>query len=45
MTDHKKKGAFDHWQRGGKGGNEKSHEHEENSRTGHKQTTGHGSHK
>ena len=27
------------------GGNKKSHQHEENSRTGHKQTTGHGGHK
>lgn len=45
MTDHKKKGAFDHWQHGDKGGNEKSHQHAENSRTTQKQTTGHGSHK
>ena len=42
MTDHKKKGDFDQWQRDDKGGNQKSHQHEQNSRTGHKQTTGHG---
>ena len=44
MTDHKKKGAFDHWQHEGKGGNKKSHEHAENSRTAHKQNAGHGGH-
>ena len=42
MTDHKKKGAFDQWQREEKGGNEKAHEHADNSRTAHKQNTGHG---
>ena len=44
MTDHKKKGAFDHWQRDDKGGNEKAHEHAQNSRTSHKQNAGHGGH-
>ena len=42
MTDHKKKGDFDQWQRKDEGGNKKAHQHEENSRTGHKQTTGTG---
>ena len=42
MTDHKKKGDFDQWQRDDKGGNQKAHQHEQTSRTGHKQTTGHG---
>src|SRR5215213_4155999 len=42
MTDEKKKGDFDQWQRDDKGGNEKAHEHAENSRTSHKQTTGSG---
>ena len=45
MTDHKKKGDFDQWQREDKGGNQKAHEHAHNSRTSDKQTTGHGSHK
>ncbi len=46
MTDHKKKGAFDQWQREDKGGNEKAHEKgESNSRTAHKENAGHGGHK
>jgi hypothetical protein len=45
MTDHKKKGDFDKARKHDIGGNKKAHEHEENSRTGHKQTTGHGGHK
>jgi hypothetical protein len=44
MTHDKKKGAFDLWQRGDKGGNEKAHEHAHNSRTSHKQNMGHGGH-
>jgi hypothetical protein len=44
MTDHKKKGAFDQWQREDKRGNEKAHEHADNSHTAHKQNTGHGGH-
>ncbi|HEY8593594.1 MAG TPA: hypothetical protein VIL42_12150 [Sphingomicrobium sp.] len=43
MTDHKKKGDFDQWQREDKGGNQKAHEKgESNSRTGHKQNSGGG---
>jgi len=42
MTDHKKKGDFDQWQRGDKGGNKKSREHARNSRTSDKQNTGYG---
>jgi hypothetical protein len=42
MTDHKKKGDFDQWQRSDKGGNEKSHQHARNSRTSSKQNAGHG---
>jgi hypothetical protein len=46
MTDEKKKGAFDEWQRDDKGGNEKAHEKpESDSRTAHKQNVGHGGHK
>jgi hypothetical protein len=45
MTDHKKKGDFDQSQRKDEGGNRKAHKHASNSRTGHKQTTGHASHK
>jgi hypothetical protein len=45
MTDHKKKGDFDQWQRKDEGGNRKAHKHARSSRTGHKQTTGHASHK
>jgi hypothetical protein len=44
VTDHKKKGDFDQWQREDKGGNKKSHEHSENSRTSDKQNRGHGGH-
>jgi hypothetical protein len=43
MTDHKKKGDFDKWQRGDLGGNKKSHSHARNSRTSHKQNAGGGS--
>ena len=35
MTDHKKKGDFDQWQRGDTGGNKKAHKHARNSRTSH----------
>ena len=43
MTDHKKKGDFEQWQREDKGGNRKAHEKgETNSRTGHKQNSGGG---
>jgi hypothetical protein len=45
MTDHKKKGDFDQARKHDIGGNKKAHQHEENSRTGHKQTTGHSGHK
>ena len=40
MTDHKKKGDFDQWQRNDKGGNKKSHQHARNSRTSSKQNAG-----
>ncbi len=43
MTDHKKKGDFDQWQRKDAGGNKKAHAKGENdSRTGDKQNSGHG---
>ena len=43
MTDDKKKGDFDQWQREDKGGNKKGHDKgESDSRTGHKQNAGHG---
>jgi hypothetical protein len=43
MTDHKKKGDFDQWQREDTGGNKKAHaKGESKSRTGHKQNSGHG---
>ena len=42
MTDHKKKGDFDQWQRSDEGGNKKAHEHAENSRTSDKQNSGTG---
>lgn len=45
MTDHKKKGDFDKGRTDDVGGNKKSHQHETNSRTGHKQNTGHGGHR
>jgi len=44
VTDHKKKGDFDKWQRGDMGGNKKSHSHARNSRTSHKQNSGNGGH-
>ena len=42
MTDHKKKGDFDKWQRGDMGGNRKSHGHARNSRSSSKQNSGNG---
>jgi hypothetical protein len=45
MTDHKKKGDFDQWQREDKGGNQKSGEKgDTDSRSTH-QNAGHGGHK
>jgi hypothetical protein len=43
MTDHKKKGDFDQWQRSDRGGNKKAHSHARNSLTSHKQNAGSGS--
>jgi len=46
MTDHKKKGDFDQWQRDDVGGNKKARmKGESNSRTGSKQNAGHGGHR
>jgi hypothetical protein len=45
MTDDKKKGDFDQWQRDDKGGNKKAHEHPLNSQSSDRQNTGHGGHK
>jgi hypothetical protein len=45
MTDHKKKGDFDQWQRDDSGGNKKAHSHARNSRTSDKQNAGHGGHR
>jgi hypothetical protein len=42
MTDEKKKGDFDQWQRRDVGGNKKAHRHARNSRTSDKQNAGHG---
>jgi hypothetical protein len=42
VTDSKKKGDFDQWQRKDTGGNKKAHGHAHNGRTSHKQSTGHG---
>ena len=42
MTMEKKKGDFDQWQRADKGGNKKSREHAQNSRTSDKQNAGSG---
>ena len=42
MTDEKKKGDFDQWQREDKRGNKKAHEHPDNSTGAHKQNTGTG---
>ncbi|HXH52907.1 MAG TPA: hypothetical protein VNH53_05710 [Sphingomicrobium sp.] len=43
MTDDKKKGDFDQWQREDKGGNKKAHDKgESDSRTGDKQNSGGG---
>ncbi len=43
MTDHKKKGDFDQWQKEDKGGDKKAHDKgESNSRTGSKQNSGGG---
>jgi len=45
MTDQKKKGDFDQWQRNDIGGNKKAHRKgPSNSRTGSKQNAGHGGH-
>jgi hypothetical protein len=45
MTDHKKKGDFDQWQREDKGGDKKQRDNRnEDSRTG-SQNSGHGGHK
>lgn len=45
MTDHKKKGDFDHSREHDRGGNKKSHmKGHSASRTGHKQNAGHGGH-
>jgi hypothetical protein len=44
MTEEKKKGDFDQWQRRDLGGNKKAHRHARNSRTAHKQSTGHDGH-
>lgn len=46
MTDDKKKGDFDQWQRKDKGGDKKQHEKgESSSRTAHKENAGHGGHR
>ncbi len=45
MTDNKKKGDFDQWQRKDEGGNKKARGHARNSRTSDKQNGGHGGHK
>ncbi len=46
MTDQKKKGDFDQWQREDKGGNQRAHEKgESRSRTGDQQNAGGGGHK
>jgi len=42
MTDHKKKGDFDQWQRSDTGGNKKARQHAHNSRTSDKQNSGTG---
>lgn len=43
MTDNKKKGDFDQWQKEDKGGDKKQRDdRNENSRTGHKQNSGGG---
>ncbi len=45
MTDHKKKGDFDQWQKEDKGGDKKQHDNRnEDSRTGN-QNSGHGGHR
>ena len=43
LTDEKKKGDFDQWQRRDQGGNKKAHAHAQNSRTSDKQNAGSGS--
>jgi hypothetical protein len=45
MTDHKKKGDFDHARKHDIGGNKKAHSHAHNSRTSDKQNAGHGGHR
>jgi len=43
VTDNKKKGDFDQWQKEDKGGDKKQRDNRnENSRTGHKQNSGGG---
>ena len=42
MTDHKKKGDFDQWQRNDTGGNKKAHSHARNSRASHRQNSDRG---
>jgi hypothetical protein len=42
VTDHKKKGDFDQWQRRDQGGNKKTDQHARNSRTSDKQNAGTG---
>jgi hypothetical protein len=42
MTDDKKKGDFDQWQRKDEGGDKKQDNRSESSRTGDKQNQGHG---
>ena len=44
MTDHKKKGDFDHSRKHDMGGSKKAHRHAQNSRTSSKQNAGHGGH-
>lgn len=46
MTDHKKKGDFDHARKHDVGGNKKAHmKGDTRSRTGSKQNAGHGGHR
>jgi hypothetical protein len=46
MSDDKKKGDFDQWQREDKGGDKKQRDHRnEDSRTGGSQNSGHGGHR
>jgi hypothetical protein len=45
MTDNKKKGDFDQWQKEDKGGNKKSHEKGDTNSRSTNQNAGHGGHK